>query len=196
MSKAEMKDYFNSKAEVWDANCHRDIRKLKLIAYLADIKEGSNVIDIGCGTGIMTDHILEYNPSHLLGVDISEGMVDIAKSKFSDPRLEFITADIFDLEGDDFDLAIIYNAYPHFLDKDQLAQRLYRLLKPGGRFLIAHGDSKEKINSIHNGKAEVCKLSTKLNPVETERDWFSNLFNIDIMIDTETLYILSGIKNV
>ena len=193
-NKLNIKYYFDMAAANWDKLCHHDINKLKLIAYIADIKPNDSVIDIACGTGVLTEYILEYNPSKLLGIDISDRMIDIAKSKYTDSRVEFLASDIFDVKYDNFDLAIIYSAYPHFLDKEQLVTKLYNILTTNGRFLIAHSESKEAINSIHSKAFDVENISTKLSPIEKEKVPFIESFDIDIMIDTNDLYILSGTK--
>lgn len=195
-TKLDVKHYFDKVAMNWDSMCHHDINKLKKIVYIADIKPNDKVIDIACGTGVLTEYILEHNPSYLLGVDISERMIDIARSKFTNDRVEFLASDFFDIKYDKFDLAIIYSAYPHFLDKEQLVKKLHNILTIKGRFLIAHSESKEAINSVHNMVSEVANISTKLDPIEKEKIPFMQYFDIDIMIDTNDLYILSGTKKI
>lgn len=43
--------------------------------------EGKTVLDIGCGTGIFTFLLEQYKPSKLMGLDLSESMLEIARQK-------------------------------------------------------------------------------------------------------------------
>ncbi len=190
--KLAVKEFFDDVAFKWDDICKHSTEKLKFITYLVNIEENSSVIDLACGTGIMTKFLLEYKPSYLLGVDFSENMIEIAKSKFKSKTLEYLAADIFDI-NQKFDVAVMYSAYPHFEDKGKLVRKIYDVLNNQGRFIIAHSESKECINNMHNNIAKA-NISTPLLPVHTESKQFLDFFNIDIMIDTSNMYILSGTK--
>lgn len=186
-----IKDYFNNLASKWDSICYHDINKLNTIGMLANIKQNDKVIDLACGTGIMFKTILQFNPQKILGVDIADKMVQIAKQKFNDNRIEIICSDIFDISVQDYDVAILYSAYPHFSDKSKLIRCVYNMLKSNGRFLIAHSESKQKINSIHKNNNSV---SNELKSAKHEIKYFENLFDIDTLIDTNEFYIISGRK--
>ncbi|MFV0243291.1 MAG: class I SAM-dependent DNA methyltransferase [Lacrimispora sphenoides] len=135
------KMFFNCLADNWDKNCIRDLKKIEVIIMLADIKRGSHVVDIGCGTGILFEEILARQPDELLGVDFSDRMIAVAENKFHDIRLRLTATDVFALNENGFDAAIIYSAYPHFLDKQKLAGKVADMLVPGGRIIIAHSES-------------------------------------------------------
>lgn len=160
---------------------------------LADIKSGMRIADIGCGTGVLFSELLSRNPSLLLGIDLSDGMINKAKSKYSDNCLELVACDLFAVDKSEFDMAILYNTYPHFLDKGKLAQKLNDMLKSGGRFVIAHDQSKETINGRHSGK-EADRVSSDLLPAPREAENFKEFFTVDILVDTAELYMISGMK--
>ena len=79
------------------------------------MKEGLDILDVACGTGVMEQFLLKYNPKSIVAVDIAENMIKKAKEKYNDNRIEFICDDIHNIKDRKFDYVIIYNAFPHFL---------------------------------------------------------------------------------
>lgn len=185
-------EYFSKLADIWDDSTEVDPDKLSCIADYCDIKPGQKVLDIACGTGVMFPFLLAKNPKVLLGVDICEAMVKKARSKFSDCRLTIIEQDFYVIDETDFDCAICYNAYPHFIEKTAFAKKLRDVLVIGGRFVVAHGSGREEINAVHEDRA-AC-VSTALGSAKEEKKWFEPYFNVDIVIDNADLYVISGTK--
>lgn len=58
-----------------------------------------------------------------------------------------------------FDRIVIYNAYPHFIEKEKLVKKVEELLNPGGRFVVAHGACREKSMDV------IQMYPKKLHPV-------------------------------
>ena len=185
------REYFDDLAPVWDDICKHDDGKLRLITRLAAIVPGSRLLDIGCGTGVMIGPLLAAKPTELLAVDLSLRMIERAAQKFRDARLRLQAGDFFALEESGFDLAMLYSVYPHFPDKERLALETARCLKKGGRFMVAHSESKENINSRHQG-GTAARFSQTLKAAEQEAVHWREHFCIDILIDTDQLYVLSG----
>ena len=84
------REFFNRVAHKWDEMCHHDDKKIRKIVDLADIKKKSKILDIGTGTGILINYLLEKSPTKLVGVDISENMIEVAKEKYKGRSVEFI----------------------------------------------------------------------------------------------------------
>ncbi|MEV6843032.1 methyltransferase domain-containing protein [Actinoplanes sp. NPDC051411] len=59
---------------------------------------GTSVLDLGCGTGVPTAKLLTGSDHRVVGVDISEGMLKLAREQV--PAAEFVHADFKDLPGD------------------------------------------------------------------------------------------------
>ena len=192
-TREAMKDFFDARAEQWDEIAVHDGHKIAAIAALAGIKKGDKVIDIACGTGIMFSPLLSYKPLQLLGIDLSPKMIKQAGEKHHDPRLTLMPLDLFDLEEAGFDVAVIYSAYPHFPNKKRLADKLHCILRPGGRFLVAHSQSMQAINHRHSD-AHTATISTMLRPAMEEADVFHDCFSIDIIVDTPEFYVISGTR--
>ncbi|MBD9111534.1 class I SAM-dependent methyltransferase [Bacteroides nordii] len=188
----ETEDFFDKIAPIWDETFAGNSLNLKAVMALSGLRENDKVIDIACGTGVLFDDILALNPSCLWGIDLSDRMLIKASEKYSDERIKLWKGDFYDFPEKDFDLAFIYRAYPHFPDKSTFAEKLHSVLKPNGRFIIAHNESRDKINRRHaQGAAEISDL---LLPAETESGNFKDLFSIDIVADTDYVYIISGTR--
>jgi trans-aconitate methyltransferase len=99
------------------------------------------VIDAGCGTGRLTELLLERLPNgRVIALDQSQNMLDEAerylRPKFGD-RVSFERVDLLNLALDQAADAIFSTATFHWLpDHDRLFANLFRALKPGG-WLVA-----------------------------------------------------------
>lgn len=187
-----VREYFDNLANKWDSFAHHDPRKLRTIIQVCDLHPRQRVLDVACGTGVLFPWLLAYNPALLLGIDISEGMTRVARQKYYDNRLYVMTMDYYQIETGGFDRIIIYNAYPHFFDKEQLVKKTYNLLAPGGRFVVAHSRGRESLNEMHTRRG-ADDFSVPLEQTSIERRRFEPYFNIDYCLDDNDIYILSGV---
>lgn len=188
----DIKVFFDQMAPKWDQVCIHDMDRINRILTLAGVKKNDRVLDVACGTGILTQPLLDRGVEEVYAVDLSENMIAKARSKYNNSRVKFEALDFLTFEKTGFDQVIVHNAYPHFLDKQGLVSAISRALKPGGRFVIAHSDGREKINTCHH-KLDVV-ISEKLRPVDEEAELFCDAFNIDIRIDEPDIYLLSGTR--
>ena len=188
----EVQAYFDARAAHWDENCRHDPQKLAAIVTLAQVKEGCRVLDIACGTGAITGELLARRPAEVVGVDLSANMIAQARLKFAGTTARFVTGDILQFTETGFDVAVVYSAYPHFGDKAALARQVYGLLRPGGRFIVAHSESRQTINGRHSGSAGA--VSTGLGPAYQEAQVWQKLFAVDLLGDNDDIYFFSGVK--
>ncbi len=98
------------------------------------------VLDAGCGSGRVTELLLERLPhGHVIGVDASEAMVQAARQRLGE-RAELRTGDLAELELEAPVDAVFSNAVLHWIpDHDRLFGRLYAALRPGGRLAAQCG---------------------------------------------------------
>ncbi|WP_367924293.1 class I SAM-dependent methyltransferase [uncultured Ruthenibacterium sp.] len=188
-----VKEYFDCRAEQWDQICHHDPAKLEALATLADIQPDQNILDIACGTGAMFDVLLRRKPHRLVGVDLSDRMISVARQKYPLPNVELFAQDILEFSQTGFDTAFIYSAYPHFSNKIALCKKVWECLKTGGRFLVAHSEGRKTIDARHQSP-QVQRVSTHLGTAEQEARIWKEQFDVDILIDTPFLYVISGVK--
>ncbi|MDL2273865.1 class I SAM-dependent methyltransferase [Oscillospiraceae bacterium OttesenSCG-928-G22] len=191
MQNDRMRAFFDERAATWDTTVRHDAEKIMTIISLAGPLEGKTVLDAACGTGVLVPHLLSAGAARIVSLDLSPNMIEAAKQNYSDPRVRFVAGDLFDCSECGFDTVFLYSAYPHFLKKEKLFAHIRSLLAPSGRFVIAHSNSRMCINGGHSGKAS--DISTPLLPVGEEAARIAPWFDIDIQIDTDRLYVLSGI---
>jgi trans-aconitate 2-methyltransferase len=111
-----------------------------VLARLAGIAPDATVLDVGCGTGLVTEALLELVPrGRVLAMDASPEMVDLARSRLGD-RAEVWCQDVLELDLDDPLDAIISTATLHWVtDHDRLWPRLAHALRPGGTLEVQCG---------------------------------------------------------
>lgn len=196
MDKKEIIDFFDSSAEQWDENMVKTQWKTDKILDTGGVFKGCRVIDIACGTGVLIPDYVKRGVSRCVGVDFSPKMIEKAKSKFKEyENVDFICKDAENLGFDEeFDCAVVYNAFPHFANPQQLFSSVSKSLKKEGRIVIAHSMSREELIKHHSGRAE--KVSTILPLVEELAEMMSPFFQVDVAISNNEIYIASGKKHI
>ena len=191
----EVAAYFNERAGKWDeSGCSGENRVQGAVLSLVDLKPGDSVLDLGCGTGVMIPFYLAAQAGKVVAVDVSEKMVERAREKFgNEPSVELRASDALSLdESERFNAVVIYNAYPHFFEKAALVEKVYRLVKTEGRFVVAHGSGKDVINRHHEAVASV--VSCGLRAASEESALWADKFEIEALVDTPGFYAFSGVR--
>ena len=106
----------------------------------ANLRPGGSALDVACGTGkVAADLHRRVSPGGLvLGVDISPGMIEIAKREFAGRRgLEYVVGDALNLPTEDgaFDAATIAFGMRNLPDYRRGFAEMARSVRPGGRVL-------------------------------------------------------------
>ena len=188
----DMISFFDGLAANWDLCPHEYDTREKIVS-LADFPQNSILADIGCGRGVMFEHLLKTNPKEIIAVDVSGEMIKYAQRAHQDPRITYRNEDFLQAHLPLLDGATIYNAYPHFLDKPALAKKLAQQIRLGGFLIIAHGRSRALINGTHRGKM-VSPLSVPLEAAETEAQKFAPAFSIAECIDDDHFYFIKLLR--
>jgi len=107
------------------------------LVTLCDLKEGMSVLDLGCGTGHLTNQI-HLSGAKVIGVDISQRMITQAKTNY--PNLDFFCADAAKLDlTKQFDV-VFSNATLHWIKQSEsVVERISNSLKPGGKLVAEFG---------------------------------------------------------
>ena len=106
-------------------------------------------LEVACGTGIVTRHLLEKLPANasLTATDLNEPMLDFARGSIpADARLTWRTADAMALQfpNASFDAYVCQFGFMFFPDKLVAAREARRVLKPGSRLLFSVWDRIER----------------------------------------------------
>ncbi|MFB0920698.1 MAG: class I SAM-dependent methyltransferase [Oscillospiraceae bacterium] len=193
MDKKNVVEFFDRLAPQWDDDMVRDEDVINTILNNAGITKGVSVLDVACGTGVLIPDYLIRNVSSVIGVDISANMIRLAKEKFSDPRVTFICADAETSRFEEvFDRCVIYNAFPHFPSPYLLMRNLASCLKTGGILTIAHGLSRQQIDSHHMEHAS--SVSVGLMSDDELSALLSPYFDVVVTISDDRMQQITGIK--
>lgn len=105
---------------------------------MCHITEDRRVLDVGCGTGLTTCEIAERYGSQVVGIDISKKMIESAKRRAHNQRLEdkveFRVADVFQLpfEDGDFDAVVMESVLNTLPEKPRALKEIVRVIIRGG----------------------------------------------------------------
>jgi demethylmenaquinone methyltransferase/2-methoxy-6-polyprenyl-1,4-benzoquinol methylase len=113
----------------------------KAISLLKEAKPNV-ILDVATGTGDFAIEALALNPEKIIGVDISEGMLEVGRKKlmlkgWSDV-IQLIHADSENLpfEENKFDAAIVAFGVRNFENLEKGLTEIKRVLKPGGKLIV------------------------------------------------------------
>ena len=100
--------------------------------------EGKSVLDLGCGYGWHSAYAAQQGAASVLGLDLSARMIDEAKKRNSAPVISYQVCGVedYDYPPERYDL-VVSNLVLHYIaDLDNIYQKVYQTLKPGGVFLF------------------------------------------------------------
>jgi ubiquinone/menaquinone biosynthesis C-methylase UbiE len=104
-----------------------------------DHLQGKKILEIGCGTGRHTIRLVNQS-NHVLGMDLSKGMLDQARRKLSGKSVRFIEGDFLRYDGLEqcsFDVGICSLVLEHIAEIPQFFRKLAFALAPAGEVFIS-----------------------------------------------------------
>lgn len=137
------------------------------IVERVSVKEGSAVLEIACGTGIVTRHLRNKLPKsvRLIATDLNEAMLAYASAKLGkDVAIEWQQADAAALPFDDgtFDAVVCQFGLMFIPDKLAAVREAHRVLVPNGLFVFSVWDSIDE--------NEVAKIANQTVALFFEKD--------------------------
>lgn len=104
-----------------------------LKGILPDFK-GKRMLDLGCGYGWHSIYAMENGASSVVGIDISQSMLKVAKEKTHFSEVEYICGAIEDMDfkEESFDIVLSSLAFHYIKDYKELIEKINKVLKPNG----------------------------------------------------------------
>lgn len=142
---------------------------------------GLTILDLGCGFGEHCKGFIEKGAAKVVGIDISEKMLEVAKAENSDPKITYLNMPMEDLDKIDekFDLVVSSLAIHYVEDFAGLIRNINNLLKPGGLFVYSQENpfntcfsTGERWTRDENGKKIHANLKDYGVEGERESTWF------------------------
>ena len=99
----------------------------------AGVAPGSHVLDVACGTGVLTKALAEAG-AHVIGMDMSEGYLEGARRHRAHPNVAYEAGDIRQMRFKDglFDMAVSTLALDVVPEIEQVVTEMKRVTRPGG----------------------------------------------------------------
>lgn len=195
MHKEVVKEFFDKLAFTWDEGMIKNEEVIKIILDNALVSSGKDILDVACGTGVLIEDYLKKDVNKITAVDLSSEMIKVAKSKYKIDKVKFICGDILDFnDNEKYDCIVVYNAFPHFIDGEELIKHLSILLKDGGTLSIAHGMSRDNINKHHEGSANA--VSNELMDAKDLASIMNKYLVVKDVISNDSMYQVVGYKKI
>ncbi|MCO4771741.1 MAG: methyltransferase domain-containing protein [Deltaproteobacteria bacterium] len=141
------------------------------ICDLAEIGPGDHVLDLGTGTGlgVRTAARRTGSTGRVVGLDLSPGLIEVAKRHTESEWCEYVVGDAEDLpfEAETFDVVFTYCAVAHFPRLDVALSQMRRVLKPGGRVVVSFVHTRpieRRSLALHYARRVVQKLLEPIRP--------------------------------
>jgi len=154
------------------------------LARLANVRPGSDILDIGCGFGASSLYLAKQFDASVTGITISSVQVEMATRAAAGQRLDvkflLMDAEAMNLQ-EKFDVLWSVESISHYQNREQFFTSAAALLKPGGSFAIIDWFKKENLS-----RAETQKY---IDPIE------SGMFvDLETMDDYERLLLSNGLQ--
>jgi len=156
------REFFNNIAITWDER----FQNQELTDFLSQLvptfqlKQGQRVLDVGTGTGVLVPYLLEAvgSTGHVTAIDFAEKMVEICKAKYANITNVSVAVqrvEKLDFPSKSFDAVTCFGLFPHLENKAEALSQMNRVLKPGGKLIIAHALSSKEVEAHHRNASVV-----------------------------------------
>lgn len=198
MSTKLVKEGYNKIATNYSAT--RD--QFKNIEYLEKLNSllstESTILDIGCGAGVPIDKFFIEKGHNIIGIDISEKQIDLAKKNL--PIGQFSVRDMSDLKEEEFNVDAVVSFYAIFhTPKEEhsiILKKVNSFVKKGGYLLITMGASEwQGTEDFHGAQMFWSHYGPEVNLEIVRKAGFEILENIIDISGSEKHQVILGRKN-
>ncbi|MBP8961241.1 class I SAM-dependent methyltransferase [Patescibacteria group bacterium] len=131
------KEYDELVGDSGDFN-HKTYINPVVLGILGNVKN-YNVLDLACGQGYFSK-ILHSKGAHVVGVDISEKLIEIAEKKFGQVGIKFLVRDAANMEGvasNQFDFVVCNMSFHDIEHVSETIDEISRVLQIGGKLVFS-----------------------------------------------------------
>lgn len=109
-----------------------------LRAMIPDLR-GKKILDLGCGFGWHCRYAREQQARSVLGIDLSDNMLERAKEHTNDPAIEYRQMAIEDIDFREAEFDVVLSSLAlHYVERfDLVARKVYHCLAAGGSFILS-----------------------------------------------------------
>jgi len=192
--------FFDDIAERWDGWEDLPGLALRLGRGLAEfgVAPGETVLDVGCGTGNLVRALLErLSPSgRVIAVDIAPRMIEVARRKVTDARVEWRNeeARALGLPDGSVDRVICCAVWPHFDGAAAVAREMRRVLRPGGSLHVWHPVPRARVNEIHASAGEPVRHDMLAPGAETAAVLEAAGLRVTAVVDDGERYLVTAVR--
>jgi SAM-dependent methyltransferase len=166
------------RAGVFTGTAMTEDARTPLVAAVVELRP-LRVLEVGCGWGDLAEWVARETGAEVVATDLSPHMVELARERELDARV----ADVQELPFDDgaFDAAVAAWMLYHVPDLDRGLAELARVLRPGGRLVVATNSVfhlQEVRELVGSGRSSI-KFSRE-NGEELLRGHFANVRRVDV----------------
>ena len=163
-----------------EANANNLFEIPALFSMMPNLKD-KIILDLGCGFGEHCKRFVESGAKKVIGIDISEKMLEIAKQENSDSKITYINMPMENISklNDKFDIVISSLAFHYVEDFSGVVKNIYDMLNENGVFLFSQENplctcfsGGNRWTKDENGNKLYINLSNYGIEGERESSWF------------------------
>ena len=175
--------YKNIREQEVNANTLFEIPSL--FSALPEIK-GKNILDLGCGFGDYCKMFVDKGAEKVVGIDISEKMLEIAMKENRSSKISYINMPIESIDTIDekFDIVISSLAFHYVEDYNKLIKDIFELLKEGGYLVFSQ---EHPLNTCHSS-------GNRWTKNEIGKKIYANISNYGVEGERECVWFVDNVK--
>lgn len=157
---------------------------IEKLTELLEITPQSKILDVGCGMGGTCIYLANKYQAIVTGITLSQKQVDLATQQAHSIKIQNVEFKIEDalslasLANNSFDIIWSLESCEQFYDKHLFIQQAHRVLKPGGKLMLATwcSDKDEYINEFAKKYQQLCNAFD--SPYMPTIKYYHELLNI------------------
>jgi ubiquinone/menaquinone biosynthesis C-methylase UbiE len=194
-----MATFFDARVALFESFTADEMERVRTCLRAWDIRPGMRVLEPGCGSGRLTALLVEAvgKDGEVCAIDLSKEMIRRAQQRGLPQQARFlqVPAAAVPSKAGYFDRVICCCVFPHFLEPAPVLAELVRVLKPGGRLVVQHLETRAAVSEFHRTVA-ANSPHRDLPTDDTMRRLLAEAGLVDIVVgDADGAYRAGGRKS-